>query len=262
MVTVDGYGVDIGGSGIKGAPVDLDEGGFAQDRWKVATPQPATVQAVAAAVQEVVAHHGWTGPLGCTFPAVVQHGIARSAANVDSSWVGADIAAEIGKTTGLHVAAMNDADAAGIAEMTYGAGKGRDGVVVVLTFGTGIGSAVFTDGRLLPNTELGHLQLDGHPDIEKHAAASAKDREGLKWREWARERVSPYLQHVESLLWPDLFILGGGVSRKAEKWLDELDCRTECVSAQLENDAGIVGAALVAAREAEHGSSAQARSGT
>lgn len=239
-----GFGVDIGGTGIKGAPVDLERGALATEWLRVLTPQPATPKKVATVVGEVVSHFGWTGPVGCTFPAVIQGGIARTAANVDKSWIGTDLAATFGAATGGDVTAMNDADAAGVAEMTFGAGRGQQGVVLMLTLGTGIGSALFVDGRLVPNTELGHLEIDGH-DAESRASDAARDRDDLSWKKWAG-RVQTYLSRVENLFWPDLIILGGGASKKSEKFLPLLDLRTPVVTATLLNDAGIVGAAETA----------------
>ncbi|WP_269286873.1 polyphosphate--glucose phosphotransferase [Streptomyces antarcticus] len=239
-------GVDIGGSGIKGAPVDLDRGDLAQERHKVLTPQPATPEGVAGCVAEVVRAFSWTGPVGVTFPGVVTGGVTRSAANVDKSWVGVDAAALFSRELdGLPVTVLNDADAAGVAEMTYGAGRGRGGTVILLTLGTGIGSALFTDGRLVPNTELGHLELKGH-DAEKRASVKAKEDGDLSWEHWA-QRLQKYLEHVEMLFSPDLFILGGGVSRKPEKFLPFIEgVRAEIVPAKLQNNAGIVGAAMAA----------------
>lgn len=241
-------GVDIGGSGIKGAPVDLDRGDLAQERHKVLTPQPATPDGVAGCVAEVVRAFSWTGPVGVTFPGVVTNGITRSAANVDKAWVGVDAAALLSRELGgLPVTVLNDADAAGVAEMTYGAGRGRGGTVILLTLGTGIGSALFTDGRLVPNSELGHLELHGH-DAETRASVKAKEDGDLSWEHWAR-RLQKYLHHVEMLFSPDLFILGGGVSRKPEKFLPLIEgVRAEIVPAKLQNNAGIVGAAMAAKR--------------
>ncbi|WP_310722695.1 polyphosphate--glucose phosphotransferase [Streptomyces sp. N2A] len=240
------FGVDIGGSGIKGAPVDLERGDLVDERHKVLTPHPATPEAVADGVREVVAHFGWTGPVGVTFPGVVTGGITRTAANVDKRWIGTDAAALLtDRLGGRPVILLNDADAAGLAEMRFGAGRGRTGTVIVLTLGTGIGSAVFTDGRLLANTELGHLELNGH-DAEKRASTKVKEDEDLSWQRWAR-RVQKYLAHVEMLFSPELFVIGGGVSRKAEKFLPLIEgIRAEIVPAQLQNNAGIVGAAMAA----------------
>ncbi|MEW2632396.1 polyphosphate--glucose phosphotransferase [Streptomyces sp. NPDC048389] len=241
------FGVDIGGSGIKGAPVDLDRGDLAQERHKVLTPHPSTPDAVADGVAEVVGNFGWTGPVGITFPGVVTGGITRTAANVDKGWVDKDAASLLGERLGgLPVTILNDADAAGVAEMTFGAGRGRKGTVILLTFGTGIGSALFVDGRLVPNTELGHLELNGH-DAEKKASTKAKEDADLTWPHWAR-RVQKYLEHVEMLFSPELFIIGGGVSRKSERFLPLIEgVRAEIVPAELQNNAGIVGAAMAAA---------------
>lgn len=239
-------GVDIGGSGIKGAPVDLERGDLAQERHKVLTPQPATPEGVAGCVAEVVGAFSWSGPVGVTFPGVVTNGVTRSAANVDRAWVGVDAAALLSRELGgLPVTVLNDADAAGVAEMTYGAGRGRGGTVLLLTLGTGIGSALFTDGRLVPNTELGHLELKGH-DAETRASVKAKEDGELTWERWAH-RLQRYLAHVEMLFSPDLFIIGGGVSRKPEKFLPLIEgIRAEIVPAKLQNNAGIVGAAMAA----------------
>ncbi|GAB2986865.1 ROK family protein [Streptomyces pseudoechinosporeus] len=243
------FGVDIGGSGIKGAPVDLDRGDLAHERHKVLTPHPSTPDAVADGVKEVVGHFGWTGPVGVTFPGVVTGGSTiRTAANVDKSWIDVDARALLSERLGgLPVTILNDADAAGVAETRFGAGRDRQGTVIVLTFGTGIGSALFIDGVLVPNTELGHLELHGH-DAEKHASTKVKDDHELSWEHWAR-RVQKYLAHVEMLFSPELFIVGGGVSRKSHKFLPLIEgIKAEIVPAQLQNNAGIVGAAMRAAK--------------
>jgi len=241
-----GFGVDIGGSGVKGAPVDLERGAFAADRVRIPTPQPATPDAVVDVVAQVLERAGAPdGPFGLTVPAVVTHGVARTAANIDPAWVGTDVAALVRARTGRDAVVLNDADAAGLAEARFGAARGVDGVVLVLTLGTGIGSALVVGGRLVPNTELGHLELDG-VDAETRASDAAREREDLSWQEWAG-RLERYLRHVDGLLWPDLVVLGGGVSKKADRWLHLLDVRPEVRPAGLRNDAGIIGAALVAA---------------
>ncbi|AXI79252.1 polyphosphate--glucose phosphotransferase [Peterkaempfera bronchialis] len=241
------FGVDIGGSGIKGAPVDLERGALAEERLKLFTPHPAAPSAVVDTVCRVVEHFGQPGPVGITFPGVVVDGHTLTAANVAAGWVGLDAVDHFEQALGRPVALLNDADAAGMAEMAYGAGRDRDGVVITLTFGTGIGSALFVDGTLVPNTELGHLELDGK-DAEKRASAAARDRHDLSWSKWAR-RVDAYLAHVEMLFSPHLVIIGGGVSRKPEKFLPLLKRRrAEIVPARLQNDAGIVGAAMAAAK--------------
>ncbi|WP_045876027.1 polyphosphate--glucose phosphotransferase [Pseudofrankia sp. DC12] len=239
------FGVDIGGSGIKGAPVEIDDGTLAAPRVRLATPSPAEPAAVAAVVAEVVGEFGWQGPIGVTFPAVIQGGVAQTAANVAKGWVGTDVAATLAEPLGgREVVIINDADAAGVAEMAFGAGRDVPGLVVMTTFGTGIGTALFLHGQLIPNTELGHLEVGGH-DAETKASDAAREREDLSWEHWAK-RVSKYLNTVEALLWPDLIIIGGGVSKRADKFLDLLTVRTKVVPAQLRNDAGIVGAALAA----------------
>jgi polyphosphate glucokinase len=240
----EAFGIDIGGTGMKAAPVDLDTGTLTAERYKIATPQPSTPEAMAEVVHRLLEHFDWNGKVGVAFPAVVRNGVARTAANIDDSWIGTDIDAVFTAASGCPVHVINDADAAGLAEMRYGAGRGRDGVVIMLTFGTGIGSGMFLDGELLPNSELGHLLLDGE-EAEHRAAAIVRERERLSWKEWGK-RVHRYLEHVEFLFSPDLFIVGGGVSRKADKWLPFVDIDVEIVAATLENEAGIVGAALVA----------------
>jgi polyphosphate glucokinase len=247
------FGVDIGGSGIKGAPADLENGRLAQERVKVLTPQPSEPRAVADAVKEVVGHFGWQGPVGITFPGVVVDGHTRTAANVDKRWIGTDAAGLFSEVLGGRpVAVVNDADAAGLAEVRFGAGKGRDGVVLMLTLGTGIGSALFVDGSLVPNTELGHLELNGK-DAEKHASSAAREKHDLSWAQWA-SRLDDYFAHVEMLFSPQLIILGGGVSRKADKFIPLLKpLQAEIVPAQLQNDAGIIGAAMQASRLATVG---------
>lgn len=235
-------GVDIGGSGIKGAPVDTEEGRLLVPRHKLATPQPATPPAVAATVAALAAHFEWAGPVGCALPAVVKEGVTRTAANIDPAWIGCDAAALIGEALGRRVGVLNDADAAGLAEMRFGAGRGQAGTVVMLTLGTGIGSALFVDGLLLPNTEFGHIEIRGKP-AERRASAQVRKLGDLSWAKWAA-RLSEVMDAIERLVWPDLFIVGGGVSRSHEKFIGLLDCRTPVVVATLGNDAGIVGAAL------------------
>jgi polyphosphate glucokinase len=239
-----GFGIDVGGSGIKGGEVDLKTGTLIGNRLRIPTPEPSTPDAVAEVAARIVHEFGWQHRLGVTLPCVVKNGVTLTAANVDHQWIGADAAKVLHQAIGRPVVVLNDADAAGIAEMRYGAGRDARGVVVLLTFGTGIGSAVFSDGELVPNTEFGHLPMDGK-DAEDLAAASVKEELGLSWQEWA-PRVSRYLAVLENLIWPDLIIAGGGVSKQAVKWLPLLTNRTPVVAAQLRNDAGIVGAALAA----------------
>jgi polyphosphate glucokinase len=246
-----GFGIDIGGSGIKGARVDLTTGELASERIKILTPQPATPEAVVAVIGEIVQEAEWAGPFGCTFPGIVRHGVLHSAANMGKAWIGVHLEELVHDATGHQVAVLNDADAAGLAEARFGAARDRDGVVIMTTLGTGIGSAVFVDGHLLPNSELGHLQMYGK-SAEKRAAASVRQRKGLAWEEWAA-RLQEYYSHLEFLLSPDLIIVGGGVSRKSEKFLPLLDLQAEVIPAQLQNQAGIVGAAVVAAERFEGG---------
>jgi polyphosphate glucokinase len=236
-------GVDVGGTGIKGAIVDLDAGELITERFRLDTPHPSTPEAVASTIADIVASAGWKGPLGCAIPSVVTAGIVRTAANIDPAWIDTDGPSVIGGSVGAPVLLLNDADAAGLAEMRFGAGRHRGGVVLLLTFGTGIGSALFVDGRLVPNTELGHLQMWG-ASAEERAAASGRERSGLSWKAWVRGSVNPYLRYLEDLLWPDLIIVGGGISKKPDKWVPLLETRAELCVAQLMNNAGIVGAAL------------------
>jgi polyphosphate glucokinase len=246
-----GFGIDVGGSGTKGGIVDLDTGQLIGDRIKLLTPQPATPSAVAKTIAEVVNAFGWTGPLGVTYPGVVTHGIVQTAANVHKSWIGTSardiISAEL---DGQDVTVLNDADAAGLAEERYGAGKGHTGLVVVLTFGTGIGSAVIHNGTLIPNTEFGHLEVGGE-EAEHRAASSVKENNGWSYKKWAKE-VTKVLIAIENAMWPDLFIAGGGISRKADKWVQLLENRTPVVPAALQNTAGIVGAAMASTRDVTH----------
>ena len=237
-------GVDIGGTGIKGAPVDLVAGSFAAERVRIDTPHPATPAAVVATVVRVVDQLGADGPVGITLPAVVRSGTVMTAANIDHSWIGTDAATVFADALARPVAVVNDADAAGMAEIRYGAGSGVRGLVVMITLGTGIGSALFNDGTLVPNTELGHLPLH-HGDAEEWAAESVREEDDLSWKDWAH-RLQKYLRLVERLLWPDLVIIGGGVSKKSDKFLPHIRLDTPLVAAQLHNDAGIVGAALLA----------------
>jgi polyphosphate glucokinase len=242
-----GFGVDVGGSGIKGARVDLDAGEFAAERVRIETPQPATPEAVCDVVAEVLRQaDAPDGPFGLTLPSVVTAGTARTAANIDPSWIGTDVGALVRERCGRDAVVVNDADAAGLAEARFGAARGVSGTVLVLTLGTGIGSALVVDGLLVPNTELGHLELDGAV-AETRASDAARKREDLDWPQWAG-RLSAYLRHVDRLLWPDLVVVGGGVSKKAATWLPLLeDVRPPVRPAALLNDAGIVGAALLAA---------------
>ena len=237
-------GIDIGGSGIKGAPVDIKKGELLAPRYRIPTPQPSKPKSVAKVVGQISRNFDWKGPIGVGFPAVIQHGVARTAANVHKSWINTDAAALFGEATGCPVTVVNDADAAGIAEMTFGAGKGRDGVVLLVTIGTGLGTSVFVDGHLLPNTEFGHIEIDCE-DAELMASDAARKEHGLSWKNWTA-RFDHYLLRLEALFWPDLIILGGGVSKKHSKFIPRLTVRAEVLPAETLNEAGIIGAALAA----------------
>lgn len=245
-------GIDIGGSGIKAAPVDLEKGVLVADRIRIDTPQPSTPEACAAVVAELVRTFepvvGKNTPIGCTFPGVVMDGITHTAANVDKSWIGLDADKLFTEACGRSFNLLNDAQAAAIAEVKVGAGKGVDGLVLMLTFGTGIGAALVYRGVALPGIELGHLRIKGE-DAETRASAFAKEREGLSWKKWAR-RVDTYIERLETVLWPELIIVGGGISADADQWVHLLNTRAPIVPAQLTNDAGIVGAAMAATWQA------------
>ncbi len=241
---VEILGIDIGGSGIKGALVNVESGEMVTERHRIPTPQPATPDAVAGVVAQIARHFSWDGPVGCTFPAIMKQGVAHSAANVDKSWIGTDAAALFQRYLDAPVWVVNDADAAGMAEMQFGAGKDRAGVIFMLTIGTGIGSAIIVDGHLLPNSELGHLQIGG-VEAENFASDRIRKKEDLSWKKWAK-RFNAYLQYLEFLFSPNLFILGGGVVKKWDKFAGHLSVQVDIIPATLGNNAGIVGAALVA----------------
>jgi polyphosphate glucokinase len=241
---VEILGIDIGGSGIKGAPVDTEKGILLAPRHRIPTPEPAKPKSMADVVAEVSQHFDWHGPIGCGFPSALRNGVVLTAANIHEKWIGVDAAALFGQKTGCTVTMINDADAAGLAEMTFGVGKDRRGVIVMVTIGTGLGTAVFIDGRLLPNTELGHIEIDGK-DAELGASDAARKRDKLSWEKWG-QRFNIYLNKLERLFWPDLFILGGGTSKKYDKYKKYLDVQAEILPAQLLNEAGIIGAALSA----------------
>ena len=239
-------GVDIGGSGIKAAVVDVRTGELASERLRVPTPQPAVPEAVVAATVELIRQLGGpVRPVGIGIPGAVPHGIVSTAFNIDRSWIGVDGAALFEAALGRPCTILNDADAAGLAEMRFGAGAGRSGTVLMLTLGTGIGSALFVDGTLVPNTEFGHIEIRGK-DGERRASAGARERKGLSYAKWA-PLLNEYLQRIDALVWPDLIILGGGISKKADHFIPLLDVRPPVVAAALQNQAGIVGVALQAA---------------
>lgn len=237
-------GIDIGGTGIKGAIVDTKSGILLTERLRIPTPQPATPEAVIDTVAQLVKEFKWKGIIGCGFPAAVQHEIVRTASNIDQSWIGLNAAKQIKKATGCKTHLVNDVDAAGFAEMKFGGGKKNTGTVIIVAFGTGIGTAIFVNKQLVPNTELGHLVMNGMK-AEKWAANSIRKTEELYWEEWG-ERVSEYLQYLEFLFWPDLLVLGGGVSKHFEEYKDFITTKTKLVPAENKNHAGIIGAALAA----------------
>jgi polyphosphate glucokinase len=237
-------GIDIGGTGIKGAIVDLATGEFLTERQRIDTPEDATPESVGRIVGELAGRFDHRGTTGVTYPGVIENGVAMTAANLDSGWIGTSLVDTIGRHIPGDEVFVNDADAAGLAEVRYGAGSGHKGLVVLITWGTGIGTALIYDGQLIPNSELGHIEVHGH-EAEKRAAASVMKRKGLSWEQWA-ERASQYLQALERLVWPELFVFGGGISKKPDHWLPMIECRTPITVAKLINNAGIVGAALVA----------------
>lgn len=235
-------GIDIGGSGIKGAPVNIKTGKLMADRIRIPTPKGAKPKAVAAVVAEIAQAFKWKGPIGLGFPAPIKHGVVMMAANISEKWVGTNADELLSKATGCSCRVGNDADVAGMAEMAFGAGRGQNGTVIMITLGTGIGSAIFYNGHLLPNTEFGHLQMDGK-DAEHRASDAARQAGDMSWKKYAR-RLNEYLNEMEKLFWPDLFIIGGGISKYHEKYLPLIKLQAKIISAQFQNEAGIVGAAL------------------
>jgi polyphosphate glucokinase len=236
------FGIDVGGSGIKGAPVDTETGELLAERVRVKTPKPATPEAIVQTAVEVVKRSGLDGPVGCGFPAVIKGGVVRTAANIDKAVIGFDMQGRLEQELGSPVRVVNDADAAGLAEMRWGAGREEAGVVLMLTLGTGIGTSLFIGGRLLPNTELGHIEVRGE-EAEHRASDGARKREDLSWKEYAG-RLDEFLHRIEDLLWPDVIVVGGGISKKSEKFFPHLTARTRVVRAEMLNEAGIAGAAL------------------
>lgn len=237
-------GIDVGGSGIKGAPVNLENGEMTAERYRLATPDEGKPLQIAATIAEITQHFNWSGPVGVGFPAAVRSGVIMTAANIDASWIGTNAETLFNQTTRCPTFVANDADVAGFAEMAFGAGKGQRGVVLVITLGTGVGTAIFTDGVLLPNTELGHIEIRGK-DAELRVSDAARQRKDWTWQEWAT-RINEYLSRMEDLFWPDLIIIGGGVSKQAAKYFPYLKTRARLEQAQLLNQAGIVGAAMYA----------------
>ena len=237
-------GVDIGGSGIKGTIVETETGDFLAERHRIPTPNPSTPDAVAKVLRKLTRYFEWNGPVGCGFPAVIRNGVARTASNIHKDWIGTDVIQLFSERTNCPVQVLNDADAAGIAEMTFGAGRDQKGLAVLITVGTGLGSSLFTNGQLFPNTEFGQLLLNGKI-AEKYASDAVRKNLDLSWKKWAK-RFDEYLHHLEMLLWPDVIILGGGVSKKMDKFAHYLTVKTEVIPARLQNHAGIIGAALFA----------------
>ena len=241
-------GIDVGGTGIKAAIVDTQTGELASERIRILTPKPATPAAIGATLKELVAQQQWSGPIGIGFPAAIQRGVVRTAANIDESFIGLPIAKYFSQQTGNPVYIANDADVAGLAEMRFGAGKDIRGVVLIVTIGTGLGTALFIDGHLLPNSELGHLLLENGVEAEKYASETVRVTKELKWKDWGT-RFDLYLTTMEKLLWPDLIVLGGGVSAKLHKFSSQITTQVPVVAASFLNQAGIVGAALFAEQE-------------
>ncbi|HSO27717.1 MAG TPA: ROK family protein [Anaerolineales bacterium] len=237
-------GIDVGGSGIKGAPVDTTNGELLAERYRIPTPESGKPKPMAQVVAAIVKHFDWSGPIGVGFPAPIQGGVALTAANIHEKWIGKNAAKLFADATGCPVRVINDADAAGLAEMKFGAGVNREGVVLIVTVGTGIGTCIFTDGVLLPNCEFGHIEIQGE-DAEWRASDAARKREDLSWKQWSK-RLDLYLRTMEKLVWPDLILLGGGVAKKHKKFIPRLTVQAEVQPAELLNEAGIVGAALAA----------------
>jgi len=240
-------GIDIGGTGIKGALVDTESGVLLTERYRILTPEGALPQPVASTVALVAEQFNWQGPIGAGFPAVVRGGVVYTAANIDSSWIGVNADTLFSEATHCPVHVLNDADAAGLAEMRFGAGKDQKGVVLIVTIGTGLGTAIFTNGQLLPNTEMGHIEIDGE-DAEVRASDAARKRDDLSWKKWGK-RFNKYLMRLEALLWPDLIILGGGAVKNFDKFSENLTLQARLTTAEFMNEAGIVGAALAASKE-------------
>lgn len=243
-------GIDFGGSGIKGAPVDTKSGELLAERYRLVTPKPATPDLVAGVVQQIVDYFKWTGPVGIGFPTVVLDGVVKTASNIDKSWIGVNAQNLFMQKTQLPVVVLNDADAAGMAELKFGAGKGIKGTVVLVTVGTGIGSVLFVGKKLVANTELGHLFLDNGIEAEHFASDATRQFENLDWAEWGT-RFNKYLLELEKLFWPELIIIGGGVSKKGKEFKPSLTIQSKYTMATLKNEAGIIGAALAARKYAK-----------
>jgi polyphosphate glucokinase len=245
MIMTEILGIDIGGSGIKGALVDVETGKLTTERHRIPTPRPAAPEAVAEVIERMVRHFNWEGPVGCGFPTPLQHGRCQSGGNLDPAWKGVQVNELFGSRCGNRFSVVNDADAAGLAEISFGAGKGIKGVVIMITLGTGIGSGIFLDGKLLQNTELGHVYTSKGKVFEKYAADSVRKKEDLSRKEWAK-RLHKYFSHIMLILSPDLIIIGGGASKKLDRYGKILVKDFPLVAAQAENEAGIIGAAMAA----------------
>ena len=239
-------GIDVGGSGIKGAIVDVETGELTTERHRIETPQPATPQSIAETIKKIADHFNYQGKIGCGFPAVIKSGVIKTASNIDKSNIDVNADKLFSEITGREVTVVNDADAAGMAEITFGGGKNTEGVVLIITIGTGIGSALFTDGKLVPNTEFGHIYMSKGKVAEKYTSDAVRKKEDLKWKEWGK-RFNKYLKYMDFLLNPKLIILGGGASKKMEKFKDQITVETPVIPAKLLNEAGIIGAAAHAA---------------
>jgi polyphosphate glucokinase len=240
-------GIDVGGTGIKGAPVNTETGELLKERHRIPTPQPATPEAMANVIKELVDFFEWKGKIGLGFPAVIQKGIVQTASNIDNSWIGISINKYLSEKTGCDVVTVNDADAAGVAELNFGGGIDKIGIILLLTIGTGVGSVLFVDGKLIPNTELGHMQF-GKKTVENYVSNSVRELNELSWKSWGK-RFNKVLNYFESLFYPDLIIVGGGISKKMDKFEEFLKIKTKLIPAQLMNEAGIIGAAVYAAEK-------------
>lgn len=240
-------GIDVGGTGIKGAPVNIETGELLKERHRIPTPQPATPEAIAKVIKELVDFFGWKGKIGLGFPAVIQRGIVLTASNIDNSWIGIPINKYLSEKTGCDVFAVNDADAAGVAELNFGVGNDKKGIVLLLTIGTGVGSVLFVDGKLIPNTELGHMVFRDKT-VEKYISNSVRENKELTWEKYGK-RFKKTLKYFEHLFYPDLIIIGGGISKKMDFLMPFIDIKTNVVPAQLMNEAGIIGAAVHAAEK-------------
>ncbi|MFD2101390.1 polyphosphate--glucose phosphotransferase [Flagellimonas iocasae] len=249
---MDILGIDIGGSGIKGALVNAETGEMLTERYRIPTPKSRKPDEMAQVVAEIVEHFNYKGPVGCGFPSIVKNGVCLSPGNLHPSWVGVNIDELFTEKTGQEFTVLNDADAAGYASMNYGAGKGKNGLVIMITIGTGLGSGAFYNGKLIPNFELGQIPYKKYKKIEKWAAASAKEREGLSYKKWGK-RFNKFLQLVELIVSPDLIIIGGGTSKDWEEFSHHIDIETHVIKAELMNHAGIIGAAVACLREQHHG---------